>query len=790
MKCVLLTALVFLSCFCPVFSQDLLQTIRGYVTDIETGLPLPGANIIITNSIPLVGTTADSAGKFSLDVSTGRISLKITFLGYEDFLLRDVLLTTGREVIINAGLREKVVRTEEIIIRSGAGKNVSISKMASVSTSTIRTEDALHYAGGFYDPSRIVNAFAGVSTANSDDSNDLIIRGNSPRGLLWRIEGIEIPNPNHFSSGMGGSGGAFSSITSNVIDNFDFFTGAFPAEFGNAFSGVMDLNLRRGNPEKYEHAFQTGMIGAEVAYEGPLPGSGEASYLINARYTNFNLLSSWELIDLGDINYAPRTKDIVFNIYIPLKKLGSFNFFGIGGESSLGKKAEKDISKWSTGSDRWQEMEKQGSFTAGIKHFYSVPGGKTYLKSVAAWSTFSDKYNEGYVDSSLVQTDSYLYDYKFSSLRVSVIANHKINARHSVRAGINYDFLAARMSNLRLISSGVYDTLVAPTDDVSLFQSHIQWKYRTGFGLEINSGFHFQRFSMNDEFCIEPRLGFRWELRPGVALIGGLGLHSRTESLAAYNSLIKDTDGIRRPLNHDLDMAKAFHAVAGTEITLFSEIRLRLEWYYQDLYDIPIVNKSTSRYSTLNTAERLPEEVLENAGKGRNTGIEITIEKAFTDNYYFLATGSLFDSWYSAGDDNNYNTLYNTRYVSNILAGKDFCFGKNKRNTIGINAKMLLRGGYRYTPVNITRSLKVKKIVYLTSLTNEEQLPGFLRIDGGLSFRRNFSNGSWIIMLDMQNVTGRKNVFKRRFSYENGKVVFYDVHSLGLVPVFNFRIEF
>ncbi|HSW60377.1 MAG TPA: hypothetical protein VLJ60_06225, partial [bacterium] len=232
------------------------------------------------------------------------------------------------------------------------------------------------------------------------------------------------------------------------------------------------------------------------------------------------------------------------------------------------------------------------------------------------------------------------------------------------------------------------------------------------------------------------------------------------------------------------------HWVAGFDLSFKNDIRLRIEGYIESLYNIPIVNETTSRYSTLNSAERLPEQILENAGTGRNTGIEITIEKSFTRNYYFLITGSLFDSWYTAGDKNRYNTLYNTKYVSNILAGKDFCFGSNNRNVIGINSKLIARGGYRYTPVNDLRSLKLKRIVYLNSLTYSEQLPDFLRIDAGVSFRRNFPKSSWVVMLDVQNATGRKNVFKRRFYYENGKIVTRDILSLGAVPVLNFRVEF
>jgi len=783
----LIIKLIFLS---PTYSQNIVQTIKGTVSDRETGTPLPGANISILNTDPLIGTIADSNGKFSIVTATGRVLVKISYLGYEDLLLKEVLVTSGREVIISAGLQEKVIQTGEVVIRPGKKEVSYISQMAAVSTNTIRTEDAMHYAGGFYDPSRIVNAFAGVATANSDDSNDLIIRGNSPRGLLWRLEGVEIPNPNHFSSGMGGSGGAFCAVTSNVIDNFDFFTGAFPAEYGNAFSGVMDLNLRKGNSGTREYAFQTGMIGAEIAAEGPFSKKSEASYLLNARYTNFKILSDLELIDLGEINYAPRTKDVVFNVFLPTKKYGNLNLFGLYGASALGKVAEHDFSKWSATSDRWEEMEAQSSVTLGIKHYFVIPGGKSYIRSVLAFSSFSDRYHEGYIDSSYVLTDSYNYDYKYPSLKFSFTANHKFNARHSIRIGFNYNNMSGEMANYKMTSAGILDTLVAPNDNATTFQSHVQWKYRTTKGLEINTGVHLLHYSLNGETSIEPRIGLRWQLWPGSAFIAGFGVHTKTESLAAYNILIKNEEGIRATLNHDLELARAKHWVAGIDVAFKNDIRLRIEGYIESLYNIPIVNETASRYSTLNTAERLPEQILENAGTGRNTGVEITIEKSFTRNYYFLITGSLFDSWYTAGDGKRYNTLYNTNYVSNILAGKDFCFGSNKRNIIGINSKLIARGGYRYTPVNDLRSSKLKRIVYLNSLTYSDQLPDFLRIDAGISFRRNYQKCSWVVMLDVQNATGRRNVFKRRFSYENKKIVSNDILSLGAVPVFNFRIEF
>jgi hypothetical protein len=771
-------------------SQSLKQTLKGTVTDNETRMPLAGANIFELNSSPPNWAVTDAVGKFRLSTLIGRISIRITYLGYEDLIIRDIFVASGKEVDLTVTLQEKVVKTAEVVVRSDKAGMKSINQMATISTNTIRTDDALRYAGGFYDPSRIVNAFAGVVTANSDQSNDIVIRGNSSRGLLWRLEGIEIPNPNHFSDGQGGSGGAFSSITSNVIANFDFFTGAFPAEFGNAFSGVMDLNLRKGNSDKHEYAFQTGMIGAEISMEGPFPGKTNASYLINARYTNFDFLNNLKIIDLGETNYAPRTKDLAFNLNLPLKKAGNINLFGIFGSSEMGKIVFRDITKWTTLSDQWEEMGKQSSGSIGIKHLYVLPDSKTYIKTVLAYTTFTDSYNEGYVDSAYILTNSYYSGYKYPSLRSSWMVNHKFNSKNTIRGGLIFNYLSGTMSNYQENSSGRFDTLVSPSAKGSLFQGYAQWKFRPTSDLEINTGIHLLESTSNRQFSIEPRFGLRWQITPGNAFIAGFGLHSRTESLAVYNALVKNAAGVRSPLNSEMELSKALHWVAGLDLSLTKDIRFRLEGYIQYLYNIPIVNKINSQYSTINSAERLPDAVLENAGTGMNNGVEITIEKAYTKNYYFLITGSLFDSWYKAGDQRQYNTYYNTRYVSNILIGKDFYVGKNKRNSIGINAKYVLRGGYRYTPVDDKRSISAKRIIYKNSAAYEGQLPDFMRLDAGINFRRNHFRYSWIVMLDMQNATNRKNVFRRRFSFENGHVVSSDILSLGIIPVFNFRLEF
>lgn len=776
---------ISLSCLCR---EAYAQSVSGKVIDSDTGKPVYGAYITVPGSDPPSGTTSDENGKFRLAAKTyGRINLKITYIGYEDLIINNILVTSGKESVIEAAVRQKIHTTSEVLV-NGTSSLSSINTVSPVSTHILRTDDAMRYAGGFYDASRLVNSFAGVITSNNDYSNEIVIRGNSSRGLLWRLEGIEIPNPNHFSDGRGGSGGAFSAITSNVIEKFDFFTGAFPSEYGNAFSGVMDLILRKGNSEKHEVAFQSGMIGAELSAEGPI--TGKSSFLINSRFTNFNILSKMNLIDLGETNYAPRTKDLVVNIVLPSGKSGYFNIFGFYGASELGKIASRNITLWADLSDRWEEMQKQVTGVLGIKNTFSLKGSGTYVRTVLAYSYYSDTYNEGYLDSSLVRSDSYLYNYSYPSIRFSSLINHRINAGNVIRAGVDAGFLMARMSDMRLKDNGDYDRLVEPKGEAFLSQGFIEWKYRPGNKIELNSGLHFIQFSVNKQQSVEPRFGMSWKISPDVSIVAGAGFHSRTEALSEYYALVKKPDGTRSALNMDMDLPKAFHTIGGVELHFLNDFKFRSEMYLQRLYNIPIDAVPTTRYSSINSSESLPDSELQNSGLGFNRGIEITVEKPFTRNYYFLITASLFDSKYRASDNQWYDTYYNTGFVFNLLCGKDFVLGKEKRNIIGVNSKLMIRGGYRYTPVDISRSLKQKRIIYDRAVSYSSSLPDFTRMDAGISYRRNQPGYSWIIMLDVQNVPDHKNVLRRKFIFENGEVKTIDVKSLGIVPVLNLRIEF
>ncbi|MBN2682283.1 MAG: carboxypeptidase-like regulatory domain-containing protein, partial [Bacteroidales bacterium] len=268
MKAKFVFFLLVLSGFAALSQQNYSQTIRGKVVDKHSQNPLPGAQIVLLNSEPLKGTVSDGNGDFIIkEVAVGRHNLQVSFLGYCTIKLNNVSLSSGKELILNIELEEQVITTETVEIKANRRKDETINKMAVVSARSFSVEETERFAGSLGDPSRMVANYAGVMSV-SDSRNDIVIRGNSPAGLLWRLEEIEIPNPNHFGA-AGTTGGPVSMLNNNLLTNSDFFTGAFPAEYGNAMSGVFDLKMRAGNNQQSEYLGQIGFNGFELGAEGP-----------------------------------------------------------------------------------------------------------------------------------------------------------------------------------------------------------------------------------------------------------------------------------------------------------------------------------------------------------------------------------------------------------------------------------------------------------------------------------------------------------------------------------------
>ena len=255
------------------------QTIRGQVTDVASGEPMTGATIMVDGQTDMA-TVSDADGRFAIPkVPVGRHTVRVSFVGYEPLELKEQLLSSGKEMVLDLKMTESISTLDEVVVKPQVNKQLPLNEMAQVGARMFSVEEASRYAGGVSDPARTASMFPGV--AGSGVYNGISIHGNSPQMLQWRVEGVEVNNPNHFADITMAGGGIFTSLNGTVLANSDFMTGAMPAEYGNALSGAFDMKMRTGNNTKYEHAVQLGTLGVDFASEGPIGKESKASYLVN-----------------------------------------------------------------------------------------------------------------------------------------------------------------------------------------------------------------------------------------------------------------------------------------------------------------------------------------------------------------------------------------------------------------------------------------------------------------------------------------------------------------------------
>ncbi len=773
-----------------LIGQTSTQIIRGAIIDKQAQMNLPGANILIMNSNPLKGATSDANGKFKIaDVPPGRYDLKISYLGYKEIVLSNIVVTAGKENVLDIGMEENVSSLNEVII-SGSKKNETNNELVSVSGRSFSMEEVNRYAGGRSDPARLAANFAGVSSPD-DSRNDIVIRGNSPTGVLWRIEGLNIPNPNHFST-VGTTGGPVSAINTNVLKNSDFFTSAFPSEYGNANAGVFDLGFRTGNSEKREHTFQLGALtGLEAMTEGPINKTKGSSYLLAYRYS-FTGVAQAIGIPIGTAA-TPFYQDLSFKINGGDTKFGRFTFFGLGAKSKIDFLHTKIDS-----TDLFANPTKDSYFTSdiglvGLKHFIKVTD-RSYFNTVLGATYNGSNYLEDNIATDLKSLERYVEN-RTNQVHYSINTsfNSKITSKLFIKTGIISEVIRLVLDARAKDSLSKWNQYWDFKDNTMLHQAYVQAKYRFTDKLTLNAGVHAQFLALNNSNSVEPRIGLKYQLAEKHTISAGYGMHSQMQPTDVYFYRTHNADGTYELTNKDLGFTNSQHFVIGYDVLPLKDWRIKTEMYYQMLSNVP-VTKTPGSYSMLNAgASFLPNDQanLKNSGTGKNYGTELTIEKFFSKNYYVLLTGTLYESKYKGSDKLERNTAFNGNYVYNILAGKDFKVGKEKRNVISIGVKMTQAGGRYYTPVDLAASQIAKnQILQGDDKAFSERNPDFFRLDikTGYTFNSKTKKLSQSIYFDIQNITNNKNVFAQRYNPVTNKV--NTAYQIGFFPNFVYKIQF
>jgi hypothetical protein len=756
------------------------QHLRGTVVDLVLQRPLAGATV----SIPAIGrsVTSNEEGIFRFtDIPVGSYQLVISYTGFKDAALDNIIVNAGKETVLTIPL-ETLVKTEaEIILKANTKKNRPLNDMSAVSARAFTVEETQKYAAAVNDPLRMAMGFAGVMSAD-DGSNHIVIRGNSPTGLLWRMEGIDIPNPNHFSD-VGASGGGISILSTQLLSNSDFVTGAFAAEYGNALSGVFDLKLRKGNNERREFALQAGVLGLNVAAEGPISAFYKGSYLINYRYSTLAILNKVGVnITDGDVKF----QDLSYNIYLPAGKAGEFTLFGFGGLSSDNEAAKMDSNTWEEKGDRYPSKYVSNTAMNGVTHTISL-GRNTTLRSAIGYSIVKNGNKEQYIQDDYSIVDSYRESYMTKKWTMTSTVNHRFNNRHNLRTGVIANLIHFDYLQRNTFPGQAPDESINTKGNTQTVQGFAQWKYRLSNDFTVHTGFHFLHLAYNRSSAVEPRASLKWDISRKNSIAFGYGLHSQLQALGVYFAQIKDAGGNLTHPNRELGFTRSHHFVLSHNYLLAKNLRLRTEIYYQHLFNVPVSTIGNSTFSTLNVLDDLVLTPLANKGKGRNYGVEISLEKYLANNYYLTLNNSIYQSKYKAADGVERNTRFNGNYVINLIAGKEFV-NEKKARTFGVNIKSIYAGGYRNTPVDIERSQQLGYPVLKENEANSLQNPAYFRTDIRVSMKWNRKRLTSTLSLDIQNVTNRLNIFSQFYDVDAGRMV--NNYQTGLIPILNYKIEF
>lgn len=776
------------------------QALKGTILDAQSEIPLIGATVKVLNLVEQVGTTTDLDGRFSLTLPVGIHTVQVSYIGYAPVTVPNVRLVAGKEGVLNVNLTEEINSLEEVVVSAKTSRaGEPANELAAVSVRAIDVEQVNRFAGGRSDISRLASNFAGVATAD-DSRNDIVIRGNSPTGLLWQLEGIPIPNPNHFST-LGTTGGPVSALNPNLLATSDFLTSAFPAEYGNATSGVFDLKLRRGNRDRFEFMAQTGSFsGLEVMAEGPVGNNG-GSFVAGFR-NSFVQFAETVGIPVGT-NATPDYRDLTFKMDLPTKKAGTFSLFGIGGTSRIDFLAS-DVDENDLFADQGEDSYPRSQFgVLGVRHNLIV-GKNAYIRTTVAGTHQGGEYTqfnylENFGRQKFVEVDD-----QTNVLSVKSYFNQKFNARTTLRAGIQLDenmivsSVTNREDNPDLDEDGLPDLRVIRSfdDGFLVSQAFGQVKHRFSESTTASVGLHVLHTGFNDKVSIEPRATFEYRPSKALTFSVGYGLHSQQAPLPIL--LVEETLPGQPTLdNSEIGFTRSHQGVFGIEFVPAPRWRIKTEAYGQYLFDVP-VDRFSSSFSTLNVGADFvfPTRVdLVNEGTGTNIGLELTIERQLNEGFYALATGSIFQSRYKGSDGVERPTGFDNGWVTNMLVGREWFFGKSvdgaaKRMSFTVDAKLTAAGGRPTTPFDLAASRAAGTGIRDESRAYSENLDDFFRADLRFGVRMNGKkkNISQTWFIDFQNLTNNQNVFSQRYNTTTGNVS--TVYQSGFFPDILYRIQF
>ena len=759
----------------------LTQSVRGRVIDAASGYPVAYASVYLMGKTEVGGVT-DSLGRFVIkNVPIGRHDIQASFVGYEPTIFREILVTSSKEVYLTIPLKESIKELDEVMVRPQLNKEQPLNKMVTTGARMLSVEEASRYAGGMDDPARLVSSFAGISPSMS--TNGISIHGNAPHLLQWKLEDVEIPNPNHFADLSILGGGILSGLSSLVLGNSDFFTGAFPAEYDNAVSGVFDMKLRNGNNQKIENTFQIGLLGIDFASEGPLTRKHNSSYIFNYRYSTTGLLGNIGAVDIdGTLDY----QDLNFKLSLPTRKAGVFSIWGTALIDKSKGDFEENTDKWESIGDMMKSSTKQYMGAGGISHRYFF-NNETQLKTTLAVTYFKHEGTMTSYDWNLNSAPFLDLNRSNTNLIFTTAITRKFSAKFTSKTGITYtkmyydmdmNLAPHQMHPMELISQGKGNT--------DLISGYTNSSIGISEQVTLNVGVNARVLTLNNSWTLEPRAGIKWQFSPKSSFALAYGLHSRMEKMDVY--FVKTQGTGDRSVNKDLGFTRAHHVMLSYGFKISDNMNMKIEPYFQQLYDVPVI--ADSSYSVLNRRDFYVENALVNRGKGRNIGVDITLERYLNKGLYYMVTASIFDSKYYGGDRKWRNTLYNRNFIINVLGGKEWMVGRDKQNMFSVNFKITLQGGDRYAPVDEVATLldPDREVQYDETKAFSKQFSPMFITNFSVGYKINRKKVSHEFSIKSLNTTGCEEYYGHEYNFKTDKIK--PIRGATSLPNVSYKLEF
>lgn len=741
------------------YSLNAQATLRGSVRDADNGQYLTGATVYLNNIKK--GTDTDTLGRFRFaDLTPGRYSVEVSFLGYQQLVLSEILVSSGKEQVLDIELQEAPTSLTSVTVKASRAPQSG----ASPNLLRLTQEETLRFPATFNDPARLATAYPGISSAN-DQANHLVIRGQSPLGMHWRLEGLEIVNPNHtanagtFSDRSTLSGGGVNALSAQLLEEANFYLGAFPASYGNATAGLLDLRLRNGNNEQREYTVQAGLIGFDLAAEGPFT-TGASSYLINYRYSFTGLLSDLG-VPLGDEDI--RFQDLSFKLNFPGTKGNSLQLFGLMGTSSNEFTQPTDTTTWESEKDLYHTIDFDSKMATFGFNWQQPQRDKGLWQLSGAWSGIRN--NRLALADDLLTREYNNLEQEKTSLRFSY--RRKLLPFGSVTFGLEGLYLDQKVAReFPFATEGISGRV----SEGVVLSPYLDWRYQIK-KVNLQLGWRATTYLnwLDEKTYSEPRLAVSY-LANKTTVFGG-----------EYNV----TTQAPSPYAPQLQARKARQYSLFWNRKLGDARKVSLQLYQQELSQIA----GAGARSSINQLEIILP-VSSATTEGRTRGVELSLQQFATGGWWYVLSGSLFDARYLDEQGEWVKTRFAQDFASALTFGKEWSGTDqlNRTNRFGFNVAVRWNGGLRSAPILLDDSKTARTTVFDYDAGFTRQLPNYFRTDLRIYYQKNHANWNSMLSLDIQNWSGQQNTAFEYYDRFLDQVA--TRYQLEFIPILSYRVNF